>query len=92
MITVYHCGECNRWFSREDLKTKKIDLEDFYGVGELKGHHSKEISVCPDCGSADDLTEETVFDADDVCSLLNEREERIESLQRKFGGKAERGK
>lgn len=54
---MYKCNNCNARF--EEHKTKRISLEDLYGVGDLfRNHHYTEIHICPNCENEDADIEE----------------------------------
>ena len=64
-MNIYHCDNCGLYFSEENIKIKKVNLEILYGVGNLfPDHHYEELGFCPNCESEDyyEMTEEEIIE------------------------------
>lgn len=68
-MSIYKCGNCGKFFSEDDLEIKRVDMENYYGVGnDFNDHHYQDMGFCPYCES------------DDICEL--EESEILEELNK----------
>lgn len=70
MSGIFQCCQCKKFFSEDDFDHVRVDLESYFGVGNLfLDHHYTELSVCPYCGSeeCDEVSEI------DIIEELNKR-------------------
>ena len=74
---IYYCNNCQKYIDEDDLKIKKICLEDEYGVRDLfKDFHYEDVYICPCCGS-DDLEK---LDSDEIIEVLSNVVDIVELL------------
>lgn len=69
-VALMKCDNCGSIVTTEEVtETRKVDMEDYYGVGsDFPDHHYQEFSVCPNCGDIDiyDIGDFTKEDFDDI--------------------------
>lgn len=66
-VTLYHCDDCDSYMTPEELGSKNINMEVYYGVAsDFPDSHYQSISVCPKCH--DSNLEEVKVDLDKVIS------------------------
>jgi rubredoxin len=56
MAEMYKCHNCGWKGPEDELTTRTVDLESYYGVGGLFSNHNyTDETCCPNCGEFDEL-------------------------------------
>ena len=84
-MDIYKCDHCNNICKENELDSKEVDMENYYGVGsDFPDHHYQTMYICPVCGS-EDIFEVGSFSKEDFEEDLNESEwRRIGGPKKKF--------
>ena len=57
MKIIYKCENCGMKMEENEVNSKLVDMESYYGVGgDFPDHHYQHMSFCPYCDS-DELIE-----------------------------------
>lgn len=78
MLQIYYCDDCNKYFTYEQMDSRDVDLDDYYGVnGDFNGRANATYNCCPHCDSLNIKELNDSENEEEIVEALNDYENQI---------------